>query len=324
MLERGVVGIEATGRFIEEQDGGAGNQFAGNPNTSLLTTRDTTALAFFRTNEGVTNVVNAEFLLDLEYSLLFGSTSHVAGKPEQGTGQNRLMDGKSREHGVLLVHKSNDILVVAIINLFSVDIKITMNLSALVFSSEYIEECRLSCSRGTHNGSDFSWFANTADSRENLFTVKIVPCQDDDSNQEQRASSDNTSDKRRVDLFHRSLPSWHLCLVEALASVAVEEDAGIADQCKNQGIHLGFFESAVMGAAVLLSTLEPSRALNRLIEEISQINRSILTTEHSIRNAAAADLVTFVGSGVLGLLPIGGRVTFGKVTVERLDSINPN
>ena len=75
---------------------------------------------------------------------------------------------------------------------------------------------------------------------------------------------------------------------------------------------------------MLLGTLKSSRALNRLVKEICEVNRSILATEHPIRNAAATDLVTFVGSGVLSLLPIGGRIALGKVTVERLDSIDPN
>ena len=75
---------------------------------------------------------------------------------------------------------------------------------------------------------------------------------------------------------------------------------------------------------MLLSTFKSSRALNRLIKEICKVNRPILATEHPVGNAAATDLVTFVGSGVLGLLPIGGRIALGEVTVKRLNSINPN
>lgn len=75
---------------------------------------------------------------------------------------------------------------------------------------------------------------------------------------------------------------------------------------------------------MLLSTFESPWALNGLVKEVCEIDGSIFSAEHPVGNTAAADLIAFVGSCVLLFLPIGARIAFGEMAVERFDSIYPN
>ena len=79
-----------------------------------------------------------------------------------------------------------------------------------------------------------------------------------------------------------------------------------------------------MRASILLRALEASRALDRLVKKVGQINGAVFAAEHAIGDAFAADVTALVGCGVLSVRVLGARITVGKVTVEGLDLVDPD
>ena len=77
----GVECIEAARRFIQEQDTGTCDELACNANTSLLTARNTSSIAFFRTYHLVFNVINAKLLHHFDNTLLLQAATHISRQP---------------------------------------------------------------------------------------------------------------------------------------------------------------------------------------------------------------------------------------------------
>lgn len=359
----GIVGVQSTSRFVEEEDGGTGDQLASNPDSSFLSSRDSTAVSFLGADKGVSDMVNAQLFLDLGNSLFLGSAAHVARKSQKRAVENRLVNGERRQHGVFLINKSNHVLVFGVVNLFTINVEISANDAALVLSSKDIQERRLSSARGAHNGSDFSRLADALDARQNLLAVEGVgdilkvegrwlvidhelgalvvgilqanrsivqpaagkiPCSNNDGSQEKRTAANHAGNEGSVDLLDGAVVAWHLRLVQAFTRLAVEEDAGVSDQADDEVVHFGLLESTVMSTAALLRAFEPAGALDRLVQKVGKVERAIFAAHHAARDAAAADVVAFVRSRVLVAGILGTRGAIGQVAVEGLDLVDPD
>lgn len=79
-----------------------------------------------------------------------------------------------------------------------------------------------------------------------------------------------------------------------------------------------------MGTTALLRTFESARAFDCLVQKVGKIERAIFTAHHTAGNAAAADVIAFVGSGVLRIGILSTRRAIRQMAVKGLNLIDPD
>jgi hypothetical protein len=107
-------------------------------------------------------------------------------------------------------------------------------------------------------------------------------------------------------------------MVQALAGVTRQEDAGIAKYVADEVVHLRFLESTFLWFPRLLFAFKLGRAPDLFDEEFADVDRTIFATKHAVGDALAADLVAVVCRRVLGpgRVEVGARFTLVEVTHE--------
>lgn len=131
---------QSTSGLVQEKNTRTGDQFTSNSNSALLPTRDTTALTLFRANNLILNMIDSQLSLNVQGPLLLGSPAHIARQSEQSAGQDGLMHGQGWEHCVFLIDKADHTLEVGVGDLFTVDVEVTLNGTALILARQYVQE----------------------------------------------------------------------------------------------------------------------------------------------------------------------------------------
>lgn len=284
-----VEGIETTGGLVEEENTGAGDKLASDANSAFLTTRDTAAVAFFGPDKLVADVVNTELSFNIFNLLQLRSEAHLLRQTEHGAIENGLMDSQSREHGIILIDKANDASELVVWNFLSVDQEVADDGTALVLSSQNIEEGGFASTRSTHNSHELARMNGTLNVCEDLLALESIrdvfeietggfvvgeessvqvvlvvrevdrtvlclsareePDNEDDSDNEQSTASDDAGNERCVYLLDRSFIARDICDVQTLSRVALERDAVVSENVGNEVVHGRFRELAAIRSA---------------------------------------------------------------------------
>jgi hypothetical protein len=154
-----------------------------------------------------------------------------------------------------------------------------------------------------------------------LSAVREIPPNQDNCDNEQGDAGDDGSDQWRVDLLHRSFVTRNLGLVETFARAALEEDALVAIDARDQLVHsrLGEAASTVLSA---LDRLELGGVLD-CQQEVANVDGAVLAAQHAARHTGAVHMFAAVPCDVAVLL--GGPVGVARVesAVEGFTLIDP-
>ena len=153
-----------------------------------------------------------------------------------------------------------------------------------------------------------------------------VPDGQHDSHDEQCAACNDAGDERGVDDLDGSLVARHFSLVETLSSVALEEDALVPEDARDETVHVGLREETT---AILVGIdggdrLELCGALDFMLQEIADVDGTIFTAQHPSGHTSTLDFVTVV----LGDVAVGEGFEAGRTgikgAIERLLLIDPD
>lgn len=79
-----------------------------------------------------------------------------------------------------------------------------------------------------------------------------------------------------------------------------------------------------MSSTASLSAFEPAGASDGFIQEVGQIDGTVFTAEHSVWDTAARYLAALVRRRVFVQAHAGSGVALAQVTVEGLNSVDPD
>lgn len=140
--------IQTGGGFIEEEDGGFGDEFHANVYTLPLTAGDTTSLLV--SDDGVHDVGETEILDGLEDLLLLPTSAPFDGQTTHGGVSDDITDGEFPDHDVLLRDKADELTVVLETTGTAVNVDMAGGTSSL--TGEEGDEGGLTGARGAHDG----------------------------------------------------------------------------------------------------------------------------------------------------------------------------
>ena len=152
-----------------------------------------------------------------------------------------------------------------------------------------------------------------------------IPDHQNHGHHEKGTASNHPGDERRINLLDRACVSRHIGFIQAFARMAVKGDTWVTEDGRDQLVHRRFLELATI---VLATTLrregrERSRTLDGLLEKFTNIDRTLLTTQHASRNTLALDGLARI-LGLVGVV-VGLQVPVARIqsTVERLLLVDP-